>query len=145
MFKITALETICLSRLHEPERQWLTSRYRTVKADCAIVVIHTDGGLAGIGEASAYGWPLMIREWVEWMAPELVGKDPQDPGIVPHPNGLSRAHDAAVAGIDCALWDLKGQLAGKRVSELLADRPLERVRLYCSSGCRYDWRYGICL
>jgi L-alanine-DL-glutamate epimerase-like enolase superfamily enzyme len=138
--KITQLETICLSRLHEPERQWLTSRYRTVKADCAIVVVHTDEGLTGIGEASAYGWPLMIREWVDWLAPELVGKNPQDLGTVPHPNGLGRAHDAAVAGIDCALWDLRGKIAGRRVSELLAEELPDRVRLYASSGCRYDWR-----
>ena len=150
--KITRLETLCLSRMHEPERQWITSRTRTVKADCAIVVIHTDEGLCGIGEASAYGWPLLVREWVDWLSPDLVGRDPRDPTIVPHPNGLSRPHDAAVAGIDCALWDLKGKLAGKRVSELLvADgplgsgslagrTPLEKVRLYASSGCRYDWR-----
>ncbi len=53
--KITMLETLCFSRMHEPERQWITSRYRTVKADCAIVVIHTDEGLTGFAEASAYG------------------------------------------------------------------------------------------
>ena len=142
--KITKLETLCLSRMHEPERQWITSRYRTVKADCAIVVIHTDEGLTGFAEASAYGWPLLIREWVDWLAPELVGKDPEDLAIVPHPNGRSRTHDAAVAGIDCALWDLRGKLAGKRVADLLAEAagrtPLERVRIYASSGCRYDWR-----
>ncbi|MCC9075772.1 mandelate racemase/muconate lactonizing enzyme family protein [Litorilinea aerophila] len=140
--KITHLETLCLSRLHEPERQWITARYRTIKADCAIVVIHTDEGLTGIGEASAYGWPLLIQEWVDWLAPSLVGRDPRDPAIVPHPNGLSRPYDAAVGGIDCALWDLRGQIEGKRVSELLADQPLERVRLYASSGCRYDWRHN---
>ena len=88
--KITRLETRCLSRMHEPERQWITSRTRTVKADCAIVVIHTDEGVTGIGEASAYGWPLLIREWVDWLSPELVGRDPRDPAIVPHPNGRSR-------------------------------------------------------
>lgn len=138
--KITRVETLCLSRMHEPERQWLTSRTRTVKADCAIVVVHTDGGLAGIGEASAYGWPLMIRDWVDWLSPGLVGQDPCDLTIVPHPNGRSRSHDAAVAGVDCALWDLRAKVAHVRVSELLADRPLDRVRLYASSGCRYDWR-----
>jgi len=142
MSKIVRLETLCLSRLHEPERQWITARSRVIKADCAIVVIHTDEGLSGIGEASAYGWPLRIREWVDWLAPTLVGRDPLDPAIVPHPNALSGAHDAAVAGIDCALWDLRGKMAGKRVSELLTEYPLERVRLYASSGCRYDWRYN---
>ena len=140
--KITKLETICLSRIHEPERQWLTASYRTIKADCAIIVIHTDEGMQGIGEASAYGWPLLIREWVDWLAPEVIGKDPGDPSIVLHPNGRSHSYDAAVAGIDSALWDLKGKIAGKRVSELLTEKPLDRVRLYASSGCRYNWRHN---
>lgn len=140
--KITKLETICLSRPHEPERQWFTARYRTSKADCAIVVIHTDEGIQGIGEASAYGVPPLIREWVDWLAPEMINKDPRNPRIVPHPNGRSRSYDTAVAGIDCALWDLKGKLAGKRVCELLTDKPLNKVRLYASSGCRYDWGHN---
>jgi len=140
--KITRLETLCLSRPHEPERQWVTASYRTIKADCAIVVIHTDEGISGIGEASAYGGPPQIREWVDWLASEMMGRDPTDPTVVPHPNGLSRSHDSAVAGIDCALWDLKGKIAGKRVSELLTEKPLDRVRLYASSGCRYDWRHN---
>lgn len=142
--KITQLQTLCLSRMHEPERQWITSRYRTVKADCAVVVIHTDEGLTGIAEASAYGWPLQIRDWVDWLAPDLIGRDPRDLTIVPHPTGQSRPYDAAVAGIDGALWDLRGKLAGRRVADLLAESsgrtPLDRVRLYASSGCRYDWR-----
>jgi len=139
--RITQVNTLCLSRPHELDRQWITARYRTMKADCAVVVIHTDEGLHGIGEASAYGWPLLIRDWVDWLAPELMGRDPRDLAIVPHPNGLSRPHDAAVAGIDGALWDLRGKLSGQPVSALLADKPLDRVRLYASGGCRYDWRH----
>jgi L-alanine-DL-glutamate epimerase-like enolase superfamily enzyme len=137
--EITSLETICLSRPHEPERQWATARYRTIKADCAIVVIATDEGIQGIGEACAYGDPAAISHWVAWLGPELVGRDPRDIAITPHPNGRSWAYDCAVAGIDAALWDLRGKLAGRRTSELLCDRPLDRVRLYASSGCRYDW------
>ena len=136
--KITALGTLCLSRMHEPERQWFTARYRTVKADCAIVRVCTDEGLVGIGEASAYGGPTAIAEWVDWLAPTLIGKDPA--AAPPHPNGRNRAHDAAIAGIDCALWDLRGQIAGKRVSELLGAAPADSVPMYASSGCRYDWR-----
>jgi len=137
--KITRLQTLCLSRLHEPERQWFTASYRTIKADCAIVVIHTDEGLQGIGEASAYGLPLLIRGWVDWLAPEMIGRNPRDLSIVPHPNGRSRSYDAAIAGIDSALWDLRGKIAGKQVSELLTDESLDQVRLYASGGCSYDW------
>ncbi|MDP6112368.1 MAG: mandelate racemase/muconate lactonizing enzyme family protein [Planctomycetota bacterium] len=138
--KITSIETLCLSRPHEPENQWITSTARSVKADCAIVVIHTDGDHHGIGEACAYGVPPLIREQMEWFSHELVGCDPEDPAIVPHPNGSNRTYDAAVGGVDSALWDLRGKASGKTVSQLLAEKPLERVRLYASSGCRYDWR-----
>jgi L-alanine-DL-glutamate epimerase-like enolase superfamily enzyme len=138
--KITALRTLCLTRLHEREQQWITASYRTVKADCAIVVVETDEGLTGIAEASAYGGPLRIRDWVNWLGRDLVGRDPREPGLALHPNGRDWAHDCAVAGIDGALWDLRGKLAGRRVCELVAAQPLDRVRLYASSGCRYDWR-----
>lgn len=137
--KITNVETLCLSRMHEPERQWMTSQYRTIKADCAIIIITTDEGIQGIGEACAYGWPLQIRRWVEWLKPELINRDPQDWSIVPHPNGRSRAYDCAVAGIDCALWDLRGQIADKPLAQLMRPGAPDRVRLYASSGCRYDW------
>lgn len=140
--KITGLETLCPSRMHEPERQWITARYRTIKADCSIVIIHTDEGLTGIGEASAYGWPLRIRDWVNWLAPELIGQDPTDPAIALHPNGAFRGYDCAAAGIDCALWDLRGKLAGVRTAELLRPGAPDRVRLYASSGCMYDWRHN---
>lgn len=140
--KITNIKTMLLSRWHEPENQWITARYRTVRADCPIVIIETDEGLNGIGEACAYGVPTMIRDWVEWLKPEIVGRDPRTPGIIPSPNARSSAYDCAVAGLDCALWDLRGKIEGKRVADLL--RPdgtaLSEVRLYASSGCRYDWR-----
>jgi L-alanine-DL-glutamate epimerase-like enolase superfamily enzyme len=74
------------------------------------------------------------------LAPQLIGHDPLDPHIVPHPNGRSWSHDSAVAGIDLALWDLQGKAANRRVCELLAKQPQDRVRLYASGGCRYDWR-----
>ncbi|HGJ65647.1 TPA: mandelate racemase/muconate lactonizing enzyme family protein [bacterium] len=138
--KITAVGTLCLSRQHEPERQWFTASYLTTKADCTIVSIYTDEGITGIGEACSYGSPPSIKDWVEWLSTQLIGKDPLDKGIVPHTNGRSWAYDTAVAGIDCALWDLKGKIAEKKVCELLTDKPLDKVRLYASGGCRYNWR-----
>jgi L-alanine-DL-glutamate epimerase-like enolase superfamily enzyme len=140
--QITRIETLCLSRPHELERQWVTARYRTIKADCAIVLIHTDAGLAGIAEACAYGQPLLIRDWIRWLSSDLIGLSPESAAALLHPNGRNRSYDCAVAGIDCALWDLRGKIAGKRVSQLLkpAGNALDSVRLYASGGCSYDWR-----
>lgn len=137
--KITGVTTLLLSRMHEPERQWFTARYRTIKADCPIVVIDTDEGLRGVGEACAYGGPRKIRDWVNWLAADLIGRDPRNPELAPHPNGRTAAYDCAVAGIDCALWDLRGQIAGQRVCDLLGAQAPQRVRMYASAGCRYDW------
>lgn len=137
--KITGIQTLCLSRWHEPENQWITHRYRTVKADCAIIVIDTDEGLRGIGEAGAYGWPLLIKQWVEWLSPLLIGKTPEEAAARISPNGRSRPHDCAVAGLDCALWDLRGQIDGKHTAQLLNPEAQSNVRLYASSGVRYAW------
>lgn len=138
--KITRLHTLCLSRLHDRDQQWLTACYRTIKADCAIVVIETDEGLTGIAEASAYGGPLQIRSWVEWLGRDLIGRDPREADLAFRPHGGLRPYDTAIAGIDCALWDLRGKLAGQRVAQLASPTALDKVRLYASSGCRYDWR-----
>ena len=138
--RITKMKTLCLSRLHEPKQQWFTAQFRAIKADCCLVVIETDEGITGVGEATPYGIPNLVRERVEVISPLMVGRDPIDSSIAPHPNGLSRTYDAAVAGIDQALWDIRGKLVGKPVCELLAEKPLHRIRLYASSGCRWDWR-----
>jgi L-alanine-DL-glutamate epimerase-like enolase superfamily enzyme len=138
--KIKNVRTVLLSRMHEPERQWFSSTFRSIKADGVVVVIETDEGLTGIGEACAYGGPVQIAGWVEWYKPTLIGWSPLDPALPPHPNGRSSAHDAAVGGIDCALWDLRGQAAGKPTARLLKKDALAKVRLYASAGCKYDWR-----
>lgn len=144
--KIVKTTTLVGTRLHQREDQWVTDRYRSVKADIAIVMIEADDGTTGIGEACAYGNPLQIADWVEWYAPSFVGREVDDLGIVPAPTGtalvhaVGSAHDFAVAGIDCALWDLRAKQAGLPVRRLLADDPSDAVDVYASGGVRYDWR-----
>jgi L-alanine-DL-glutamate epimerase-like enolase superfamily enzyme len=145
--KITGLRTLCATRLHRPQEQWITDRYRSVKADIAVVVVDTDGGLTGIGEACSYGNPRMIADWVAWYAPFLAGRDLDDVSTVPRPTGTAAdpgspsAHDFAVAGIDCALWDLRGRAAGLPVRAMLAAKSDDSVRMYASGGVCYDWRH----
>ena len=144
--KITGLRTVCASRLHAPQEQWITHLYRSIKADIAVVVVETDEGVTGYGEACAYGNPLQIADWVSWYGPFLVGRDVDDLSMVPRPTGTAArplapsAHDFAVAGIDCALWDLRGKAAGKPVRALLSPTSDDAVQVYASGGVRYDWR-----
>ena len=145
--KITDIRSLSLSRRHEPERVWASATFRVSKADCAIAIIETDEGLCGIGEPSAYGVPPTIRDRTEALKPGLIGRDPTDVGLLTSPDGrslLSQATDRVeaivIGGLDCALWDLRGKIAGQRVGDLLSDGPAHnRVRLYASGGVSYDW------
>lgn len=144
--KITDLSTLCLSRLHEPELEWFSSRFHVHKADCPILIVETDEGIQGISEPSTYGYPPYIRKRLEELRPRLVGRDIDDPDLVPPNDGIDRGNDIVNAGIDLALWDLRAKAAGKRVADLLIDeipgpqrQPTQRLRLYASAGVQYDW------
>ena len=139
--KITAIRTLSLSRAHEPERQWQSATFHVPKADCSICIIETDEGLQGIAEPCAYGVPPDIAARIEQLKPGLIGRDPRDEDLIPA-NEAVRANDIANAGLNCALWDLRGKIAGRPTAELLAEegqQPLRRLRLYASSGVGYDW------
>ena len=136
--KITKLETLCLSRLHEPERQWITARYRTIKADCAIVVIHTDEGVTGYGECSDGRNPYAVTGAIEDFKPLLLGADPRAyemrfwdliRGSRQSPGGIAAK---AIAGIELALIDIKAKALGISVVELFGGPTREEVRLYWS-------------
>ena len=146
--KITSVDTICLSRMHELERQWITNDHRVIKADAAIVRITTDAGVVGIGEATPYGAPLMIKSAVEELSSDLIGKQlsqaelphqrPRTDVIKAFPYVLPR--EAAIAGLDTALWDLRAQIADLPLAQLLNPKAESSVPLYASQGCSYDWR-----
>ena len=150
--KITNVETICLSRIHEIENQWKTFNVKTLKADVAIVVVSTDSDLVGIGEACAYGNPTFIKIWIDKFGPEIIGKDPREIEFLPHPVGFAhehfnyknnsflRGHDSAVGGLDCAIWDLKAKINKTSVSKLISPKSKDYMKVYASSGVRYDWR-----
>ena len=140
--KIIDVRTLSLSRPHEPERQWRTASFLVPKADCSILVIDTDEGIQGIAEPCAYGVPPRIAAEVERMKPGLIGRDPTEKDLVPPCTGERSALDIARAGLDCALWDLRGKIAGEPVFRLLAGaerQPPSRIRLYASAGVCYDW------
>ena len=139
--KITDIRTLSLSRAHEAELQWYSATFHVAKADCSICIIDTDEDLQGISEPCAYGVPPEIATRIAELKPGLIGRDPRDKDLTPA-NKAERASDIANAGLNCALWDLRGKIAGVPTAELLCapgHKPLRRLRLYASSGVRYDW------
>ena len=81
--KITDIRTLCLSHKHAPEDIWFSSDFRVFKADCPIIIIETDGGIQGVSEPSTYGYPPALKERAEALKPQLLGRDPEDPSLVP--------------------------------------------------------------
>jgi galactonate dehydratase len=108
----------------------------------ALVEIHTDGPLIGIGETYAgYFCPEVVPAIVEFYRPILVDADPHDIhtlwqrmyhcGNFWGRNGLGMA---VLAGIEAALWDLKGKSLGLPVYELLGGRYHDRLLAYATGG-----------
>lgn len=101
-----------------------------------LVLVRTDEGLTGIGEASLAGRGRGVIGIIDHFEELLVG---QDPGRIEHwwsemTRGTFWSNGSvvmsAVAGIDLALWDLKGKALGVPVYELLGGPTRERVRVY---------------
>jgi L-alanine-DL-glutamate epimerase-like enolase superfamily enzyme len=104
------------------------------------VWVHTDEGVTGIGECFRRQ-PSVIKALVEdLLKPALLGKDPLDTEV--RWRDMARAVSGAemggavwcaVAGLDIALWDLKGKALGLPIYKLLGGKVRDKVRMYASS------------
>ncbi|MGI4855574.1 MAG: galactonate dehydratase [Janthinobacterium lividum] len=104
------------------------------------VKVETDEGISGWGEPIVEGRAHTVAAAVEELADYLIGKDPrhvQDHWTVLYRGGFYRGgavHMSALAGIDQALWDIKGRALGVPVHELLGGPLRERIRVYSWIG-----------
>ncbi|TAK25989.1 MAG: galactonate dehydratase [Chloroflexota bacterium] len=106
------------------------------------VRVDTDDGIHGVGEAYSVGpddaLQLVIRDFAEW----IVGRDPRDVEFLwqlmyngsRFPGGV--VTNAAISGIEHALWDIKGKAAGIPVYQMLGGKARDRVRVYQNPGGR---------
>ncbi|KAH7384678.1 enolase C-terminal domain-like protein [Pyrenochaeta sp. MPI-SDFR-AT-0127] len=99
------------------------------------VRIETDGGVVGWGEAGVWGHIQAGATAVERFAEYLAGRPAFD--IEHHWNVMHRfsyfqgmAINAAISGIDIALWDIKGKILGVPVWELLGGACRKKARVY---------------
>ena len=102
--------------------------------------IETDEGLCGWGEPVLEGRALTVAAAVAELADYLVGKDPspiEDHWNVLYRGGFYRGGGvlmSAIAGIDQALWDIKGKALGQPVHRLLGGPVRESIRAYSWVG-----------
>lgn len=101
------------------------------------VEIETDAGITGLGEASHSRDDGALITLVENLAGLLAGQDPtQLTAIV---SGLGREnaghlYNTALSAIEQALWDVKGQLLGVPIADLLGGsvHPNRKIPLYAN-------------
>jgi L-rhamnonate dehydratase len=113
--------------------------------DDLVVRVHTDEGIVGIGEVDSS--PEVCKAIIEARGSHkialglrelLIGEDPADEalwdkmyrGVIFYGRRGAAIH--AISGIDIALWDIRGQAAGKPVCELLGVVVHDRIRAYAS-------------
>lgn len=136
---ITAVEAF---PLRIPFDHWAPSplfagRPRTT-LDTVLVRVTTQGGLVGWGEAYGSFWSAVTVAIKEWVAPLAVGQKIDDAALPArlertlHNLGRTGATVHAISGLDIALWDLRGKLAGVPVSALLGGRKRDRLPAYAS-------------
>ena len=150
--KITAVRVLAMSDPVPPENRHRTDTGTKVKSDSAIILVDTDEGLTGMG--AALGNPLVVAAIVEHeLESEIVGENPMfserifeklyngsraGPALAsgwgqPEPSRRRGMVMEAIAGIDIAVWDLRGKALGVPVYQALgASR--DRVRTYASGG-----------
>jgi galactonate dehydratase len=98
--------------------------------------IETDEGVTGWGEPVVEGRAATVAAAVDELSDYLIGADPrriEDLWQVMHRAGFYRGGPilmSAIAGIDQALWDIKGKSHGVSVAELMGGPVRDRIRVY---------------
>ncbi len=111
-----------------------------VRPRWCFVELTTDEGLTGWGEPVLEGHTGAVKACVEEMAEYLIGRDPthiEDIWTTLYRAGFYRGGGvmmSAIAGIDQALWDIKGKHFGVPVYELNGGACREKVRVYSWIG-----------
>jgi len=114
--------------LHEGSYKWSGGKSVDV-FDSTIVAVETDDGHIGYGECCPLGpfylpaYGAGVRAGIKEIAPHLIGENPLETGKL---NQLMdkclKGHPYVKSPIDIACWDIKGQVAGMPICEMLGGR-----------------------
>ena len=106
------------------------------------VRVECDDGLVGWGEASLEGHAESVAGAFEALRDRFIGHDPfriEDIWQVAYRGGFYRGGPvlmSALAGLEQALWDLKGRALGVPVWEMLGGRVRDKIRGRWQSSSR---------
>ena len=108
----------------------------TVPPRWLFLKVETDEGITGWGEPVVEGRAATVAAAVDELSDYLIGADPlriEDHWQVMRRGGFYRGGPilmSAIAGIDQALWDIKGKWHGAAVAELMGGTVRDRIRVY---------------
>lgn len=111
-----------------------------VKPRWVFLKLATDEGLTGWGEPVVEGRADTVKAAVREISEYIIGKDPlkiEDHWQVLYRAGFYRGGPvlmSALAGIDQALWDIKGKYYNTPVYQLLGGACRDKVKVYCWIG-----------
>ncbi len=124
--QITRIEAIPIRIPLKPERRMISALGKHDVSDFVLVVVHTDDGLVGLGEATvtprwsgetAFGVKALIENV---FTPVLLGCNPTDVAeIDARVDAVAVDNWFAKAAIEMACWDIAGRAANQPVYELL--------------------------
>lgn len=108
-------------------------------AEAVLVRVETDAGLVGWGEAQApVGSRVVLAVIEEILAPTILGRDAEATGLrfqemyeTLRVRGQTGGYQLdAIAGLDTALWDLRGKAVGRSLPQLLGGARRDRLPCY---------------
>lgn len=112
----------------------------TVPPRWLFLEMETDEGITGWGEPVVEGRASVVKTAVEDFSSYLIGKDPlliEDHWQTMYRGGFYRGGPevmSAIAGIDQALWDIKGKYYNAPVYELLGGKCRDKIQVYSWVG-----------
>lgn len=107
----------------------------TARGDWVFVLIHTDAGITGVGEASHGSNDALVVTMIEQYSAQLIGEDPRQISALwarIAKQQAGRVGNTAVSGIEQALWDILGQHLGVPIHALFGGAIHKRLRLYAN-------------
>ncbi len=112
-----------------------------VHPTACFVKIETDAGISGWGEGDHDHIPIIAKAIRDVGTKYLIGEDPFNSEYLwnhifylGEDLGTNGVATGALAGIDNALWDLKGKLLNQPVHKLLGSNKVDKIKVYGSFG-----------
>jgi L-alanine-DL-glutamate epimerase-like enolase superfamily enzyme len=144
--RITDCRVHFLTYRYTDEERWSWSGGVAHGQAVCLVQVDTDAGVSGLGEVNLGPQaPEVASAAVAALAPVVIGEEPRDiqrlwaklykRSIVWGRRGLALG---VMSGIETALWDIAGKVAGMPVYDLLGGRLRPTLRAYASGGVRHD-------